>query len=70
MLSTKATMLAMILVSFIIGLGIFVKEARKSRPLGENAAYSLIWVCFFYVLFMVIWSFVSCTSKTYNYIFN
>ena len=70
MLSTKATMLAMILVSFMIGLGIFVKEARKSKPFGENVVYSLIWVCFFYVLFMVIWSFVSCTSKTYNYIFN
>lgn len=70
MLSTKATMLAMILVSFIIGLGIFVKEARKSKPFGENVVYSLIWVGFFYVLFMVIWSFVSCTSKTYNYIFN
>ena len=64
MLSTKATMLAMILVSFIIGLGIFVKEARKSKPFGENVVYSLIWVGFFYVLFMVIWSFVSCTSKT------
>ena len=63
-------MLAMILVSFIIGLGIFVKEARKSKPFGENVVYSLIWVGFFYVLFMVIWSFVSCTSKTYNYIFN
>ena len=70
MLSTKATMLAMILLSFIIGLGIFVKEARKSKPFGENVVYSLIWVGFFYVLFMVIWSFVSCTSKTYNYIFN
>ena len=70
MLSTKATMLAMILVSLIIGLGIFVKEARKSKPFGENVVYSLIWVGFFYVLFMVIWSFVSCTSKTYNYIFN
>ena len=70
MLSTKTTMLAMILVSFIIGLGIFVKEARKSKPFGENVVYSLIWVGFFYVLFMVIWSFVSCTSKTYNYIFN
>ena len=70
MLSTKETMLAMILVSFIIGLGIFVKEARKSKPFGENVVYSLIWVGFFYVLFMVIWSFVSCTSKTYNYIFN
>ena len=70
MISTKATMLAMILVSFIIGLGIFVKEARKSKPFGENVVYSLIWVGFFYVLFMVIWSFVSCTSKTYNYIFN
>ena len=70
MLSTKATMLAMILVSFIIGLGIFVKEARKSKPFGENVVYSLIWVGFFYVLFMVIWSFASCTSKTYNYIFN
>ena len=70
MLSTKATMLAMILVSFIIGLGIFVKEARKSKPFGENVVYSLIWVGFFYVLFMVIWSFVSCTSKTYNYIVN
>ena len=70
MLSTKATMLAMILVSFIIGLGIFVKEARKSKPFGENVVYSLIWVGFFYVLFMVIWSFVSCTSKTYNYIFS
>ena len=70
MLSTKATMLAMILASFIIGLGIFVKEARKSKPFGENVVYSLIWVGFFYVLFMVIWSFVSCTSKAYNYIFN
>ena len=70
MLSTKATMLAMIFVSFMIGLGIFVKEARKSKPFGENVVYSLIWVGFFYVLFMVIWSFVSCTSKTYNYIFN
>ena len=69
MLSTKATMLAMILVSFLIGLGIFVKGMKKSKPFGENVVYSLIWVGFFYVLFMVIWSFVSCTSKTYNYIF-
>ena len=69
MLSTKATMLAMILVSFMIGLGIFVKGMKKSKPLGENVVYSFIWVSFFYVLFMVIWSFVSCTSKTYNYIF-
>ena len=70
MLSTKATMLVMILVSFMIGLGIFVKGMKKSKPLGENVVYSFIWVSFFYVLFMVIWSFVSCTSKTYNYIFN
>ena len=62
MLSTKATMLAMILVSFLIGLGIFVKGVKKSKPLGENVVYSFIWVSFFYVLFMVIWSFVSCTS--------
>ena len=70
MLSTKATMLAMILVSFIIGLGIFVKGVKKSKPLGENVVYSFIWVSFFYVLFMVIWSSVPCTSKTYNHIFN
>ena len=43
MLSTKATMLAMILVSFIIGLGIFVRGGvKKSKPLGENVVYSFI----------------------------